>query len=163
MKIDRIYADIKNQMSKFMANQGILLDLRRKITKISDVKLRDILTQRLNVLYERQKQIETEVIDWIKKVADFKYQLEQKTKNDAGVYDLISNIMEYTGEGLNYLNKGIKLSAEMLKQNKEVETLKKSVEAERIITTDDNLSKLMIAGYGILGLLLFTILAKRKK
>ncbi len=159
--IDKVYSDVKNQLAKFLANQLILINLNKKINSISDFNLKTALQKQHNKLYENQKNIEQQAMSWISKVADFKTALEQEAKSDMGFYNLFTNIKAITGEGLNYLQEGIKLTTLMLNQNSQVENLSKSVEAQKIIEPKDETFIKII--YGFIGILTLTYILKRKK
>lgn len=158
---DKIYSEVKKEMSKFLANQSILMDLNKKIKYIDDVGLSNTLQSKLDVLYKKQKEIEDEAIEWMKRVVDYKQKIETQVKTEGGIYNLMANITALSGEGYNYINQGMKLVGLMLNQNSQVSDLKKSVEQQKIVVNNTELGLKFM--YGFLGVMLLFLISKLKK
>jgi hypothetical protein len=165
--LETLEAKIKQEMANFMANQNVLIDLSKKIKYIKDPQLKNQLQSMYDKLYNSQKNLETQAMNWIQQMSNIQKDIEfKKRETEQSTLAIItSDIGEYTQQLLNLTNQGLKLSGLLLNQNNEVKRLQESVEAQKIIVpkTPELLIKMLYGVGGIVALYYILSLKRKRK
>jgi len=176
-KLNTIEAKVKSELGQFLANQSDLLSMEKNLENIRKYKDYNLIKEKLYQLKENQRKVESLVMSWLSKVAQYKdYILKnptikkymEKGEIDTGIFSqsFWGSAKYIISQSIPLINEGIKLSGLMLRQNSEVQTLKKSFRSGKLLKPEPTFALFensLIWLYGLLGIILAYNLNLKKR